>query len=401
VEVRPAPRRNYAIPAGAAAAVMLGAAVVWFTSDSRVIVSSDPAGATISVDQQRCAAPCSVKLKPGHHQIDAQLDSYKPLHRDLDVSRQGPWSNTDVKLALEKMPAPPAGRPGRPGRKSPATAAEAPVAEAPKKVEERPKAPVPTPTPSTPAPATLAISGGLRDTEVFVDNKSIGKIGGDGTLSHQVTPGEHRLRLEHQGYESKDLGNIQFGSNQPVDLTPGELTMTASVKVPPPLPPTPGRKTETDSVQQDDQVWNGVDKSSPEALQRFKSANAASRHLAEADKILADLERRRQAELARTQQQAETARLQAEIETKKQQVRATLHRPLREIWPGGPPPSLHATYALTNIGEPQITGDRAKVMCRMVITTTQPRKTTVQPVMIELQLRGGQWVVESYQAQKE
>ena len=58
-------------------------------------------------------------------------------------------------------------------------------------------------------------------------------------------------------------------------------------------------------------------------------------------------------------------------------------------------------HPLQDIGEPKVSGNTAQVLCRVAITTSQPRRTTVQPALLNMELRNGRWIILNLTVQKE
>ncbi len=64
-----------------------------------VSLSTFPAGARLTVDDQSCVTPCQISLASGTYQLEARLDGYYPLKRSIHTE-----APPDQALALKPMP---------------------------------------------------------------------------------------------------------------------------------------------------------------------------------------------------------------------------------------------------------------------------------------------------------
>lgn len=75
----------------------------------------------------------------------------------------------------------------------------------------------------------LQIKGGVPDTQVFIDQRNVGRIAADGSLSAgNIAPGDHAIELRKDQFGTKRIQR-QFKPGETVLLTGGDVVMTASV----------------------------------------------------------------------------------------------------------------------------------------------------------------------------
>ncbi|MEO8096585.1 MAG: PEGA domain-containing protein [Acidobacteriota bacterium] len=88
----------------------------------------------------------------------------------------------------------------------------------------------------------LLITGGTPGTEVALDQRALGTVGGDGVFRNQsIPPGDHVLDLRRDQFESKRFQR-SFRLGQTVTIAASEAALAAIVVAPPPLAPPPPPK---------------------------------------------------------------------------------------------------------------------------------------------------------------
>ncbi len=421
---KPIPVRKLA--AGAAALLAIGAGIIFVPRLVRVTtlpveIRTDPPGASVRVGDRSCLTPtCKLDLKPGQYQIEAKLDGYVPVERNLTID-----SGKQIAPVILMM------------------------------------RPVPTLSPSqgTTAAATgkLIVNTGQPDALVFVDNVPRGRTDRRGMFSAQVEVGRHQLRVEKPGYKTAEQ-QVDLAAQgvsavfRPATTTVETVTVeskeaAAQTSVPPPsqgvaaLPQPPSSAATVDSEAQDwnlaraatdpaqietylkkypngshraeaesklpelvwgrtsrddvaalqgylnrfpkgphaseaaraidDILWTRLDKSNGQILQDFLTRNPTSAHRGEAQSILGQLELR----------EADTKGIQAALDRFNDAFQRQQRSELKKVWPSvggaflealGQPEGIKTFEILKPAGGPTISGDTAAILCDMQQTTAKP-----------------------------
>ena len=242
--------------AGGAVLLAVVATLVWMLIPGAVPVEfkTTPSGTTVQIKStgQQCVTPyCSIKLRPGKHEIEFSQRGYITETQTISVQSKGP--NT-FPIVLRELPPPVAGN-----EKPPSTTTTAPPS---------------TTKPPLIAMASMRIRGWNKGSEVFLDNNPIGTIGSAGTFS-SITPGVHEIKVVDKKGES---GKMQksFASGERVNLAKKDFALSSSPpnQVPPPKAEGP------DS-------WPQVANSgSTDQLEQYRAQHPNSPHLGELEATL-------------------------------------------------------------------------------------------------------------------
>jgi hypothetical protein len=229
-----------------------------------VEITAIPLGTTVKIKStgQECVTPhCSIKLRPGKHDVEFSYPGYTTQTQTIPVQAKGP-----NKFALELE------SPGSPGTTKPHLA------------ENRPPSPTieasPTNKPPVTDVASMRIRGWNKGSEVFLDNNPIGTIGSAGTFS-SITPGVHEIKVVDK---KGDSGTMQksFAPGERVNLAKKDFTVSvaiaASSSPPKPLPPLKAGEPDR---------WPQIANSgSTDQLEQYRAQNPNSPHLGELEATL-------------------------------------------------------------------------------------------------------------------
>lgn len=193
LELAPAPTagpvpRKWMWPAVGIAASAVIAAGIWWIAHSKnpvpppalvaVQIRSDPQGASIRVGNQTCTTPrCTIDLLPGDYNVSARLQGYQAVEQTLHVA---PGHGSTLDLTLR---------------------------------------PLITSPPPTNTAGTLTVHTHVPDALVFVDNVPRGRTDATGTLSLQLEPAAHMLRVEKVGYDPTRDQRVTIGERASVTIS--------------------------------------------------------------------------------------------------------------------------------------------------------------------------------------
>jgi len=249
--------------AGGAVLLALVATLVWMLIPGAVPVEfkTTPLGTTVRIKStgQECVTPyCSIKLRPGKHEMEFSYRGYTTQTETIPVQAKGPNKFT---IALELS--------GGSGTTKPHLA------------ESKPTSPIIEASPTNKPPVTDLASMRIRvwnkGSEVFVDNNPIGTIGSAGTFS-SITPGVHEIKVVDKKGES---GKMQksFASGERATLAKKDFALSSS----PPNQVPPPKAEEPDA-------WPQVANSgSTDQLVQYRAQNPNSPHLGELEATLEKL----------------------------------------------------------------------------------------------------------------
>lgn len=181
--------------------------------------------ATITVGDQSCLAPCSLRLKPGKYQVTVKMDGYQSAESDFAASLFGPNS---VSLSLTPLPTLPL--------RETSNAAVAAVSNAPGR-------------------ATIDVRSSVPKATILEDAKPVGTTDRNGYLRLTTSPGPHFLQAQKQGYAPSQQMSVEAATDRAASLTitlqqqtqtsgsgqsPQQVatTTTTTATTTPPLPPT-------------------------------------------------------------------------------------------------------------------------------------------------------------------
>jgi eukaryotic-like serine/threonine-protein kinase len=254
--------------AGGAVLLAVVATLFWMLIPGAVPVEfkTTPLGTTVRIRStgQECVTPyCSIKLRPGKHEMEFSHRGYTTETQTISVQAKGP--NT-FPIVLREMP-PAVASTGKP----PSVTNTAPPSTS---------APPSTTKPPLIAMASMRIRGWNKGSEVFLDNNPIGTIGSAGTFS-SITPGIHEIKVVDKKGES---GKMQksFASGERVNLAKKDFTVSvaiaASSSPPKPLPPLKAGEPDR---------WPQIANSgSTDQLEQYRAQNPNSPHLGELEATL-------------------------------------------------------------------------------------------------------------------
>ena len=248
--------------AGGAVLLAVVATLVWMLIPGAVPVEfkTTPLGTTVRIKStgQECVTPyCSIKLRPGKHEMEFSRRGYTTETQTISVQAKGP--NT-FPIALREVP-PSVAR----NEKPPSTTTTAPPSTT---------TPPSATNPPLIAMASMRIRGWNKGSEVFLDNNPIGTIGSAGTFS-SITPGVHEIKVVDKKGES---GKMQksFASGERVNLAKKDFDLSSS----PPNQAPPPKAEEPDA-------WPQVANSgSTDQLEQYRAQHPNSPHLGELETTL-------------------------------------------------------------------------------------------------------------------
>ena len=248
--------------AGGAVLLAVVATLVWMLIPGAVPVEfkTTPLGTTVRIKStgQECVTPyCSIKLRPGKHEMEFSRRGYTTETQTISVQAKGP--NT-FPIVLREVP-PSVAR----NEKPPSTTTTAPPSTT---------TPPSATNPPLIAMASMRIRGWNKGSEVFLDDNPIGTIGSAGTFS-SITPGVHEIKVVDKKGES---GKMQksFASGERVNLAKKDFDLSSS----PPNQAPPPKAEEPDA-------WPQVANSgSTDQLEQYRAQHPNSPHLGELETTL-------------------------------------------------------------------------------------------------------------------
>jgi serine/threonine protein kinase len=178
------PKKYIAI---AAAVIVLILAGYFILSGAKravpVGITTDPAGADVTVGAQKCRAPCDLRLRPGTYELRAERDGYAPVTQQVSVGADTKVLPTVKLEALAPQPPNP-----------PAAAADQ---------------------------GTLVVHANVGGAEVYVDGNLKGLTDVNENYEGKVDVGNHAIILRKQGYED---------SSEQIEIAKGGMA-TATLKL--------------------------------------------------------------------------------------------------------------------------------------------------------------------------
>jgi serine/threonine protein kinase len=172
-------RRRVFVPVLSAAGLLAfaGLALVFFPRTVHIQV--DPATAAVTVDGQDCNSPCQMRLMPGHHEVVASEQGFERIDRIVSV----PWGG---------------------GELAPLTMTKTSAAVAPPSVAVSDSGNL------LGGNAKIIVKASLPGVAVFVDDRQAGTTSQDGSLDIVTMAGQHKLRVEKQGFEPVNPMSIRL-----------------------------------------------------------------------------------------------------------------------------------------------------------------------------------------------
>ena len=237
-----------------------------------VDVRSDPAGASIRINEQSCSTPtCRFDLPPGTYRIEARMNGFRPAETSVTLVARNPAA--PVTMSLEREPA---------------VVVEPPT---------QPKRPAGKPR------GTLLVKTEPGGADVFVDGSRAGRTDSGGVLRLSLGPKEYSIRVEKAGFRTPTPQSLTIleGSTTNIvyNLTP-HTTQVAQIApggktLPPPAPPVSPIPTPkpTEAVKPPDPAetaWQQVRNSQdPSAIEAYLSRYPGTPHAGEAQARIEDL----------------------------------------------------------------------------------------------------------------
>jgi serine/threonine protein kinase len=178
------PKKYIAIAAGVVVLILAGYFVV--SGAKRAVpvgITTDPAGADVTVDAQKCRAPCDLRLRPGTYELRAERDGYAPVTRQVSV---GADTKSLPTVKLEAQAPPP-----------------------------------PNPVLAAADQGTLMVHANVGGAEVYVDGNLKGLTDVNENYQGKFDVGNHAIIVRKQGYED---------SSQQIEIAKGGMS-TATVKL--------------------------------------------------------------------------------------------------------------------------------------------------------------------------
>jgi serine/threonine protein kinase len=178
------PKKYIAIAAAVIVLILAGYFIV--SGAKRAVpvgITTDPAGADVTVGAQKCRAPCDLRLRPGAYELRAQRDGYAPVTQQVSVASDT-RSLPTVKLE----------------------------AQAP---------PPPNPVLAAADQGTLMVHANVGGAEVYVDGSLKGLTDVNENYQGKFDVGNHAIILRKQGYED---------SSQQIEIAKGGMS-TATLKL--------------------------------------------------------------------------------------------------------------------------------------------------------------------------
>ncbi len=75
--------------------------------------------------------------------------------------------------------------------------------------------------------ATLEIDGSTPNAEVWVDGSHVGAVNGNGSFTHEVSPGMHDVELRREGFETATLSRRAFTAGRQTHISSGDARLKA------------------------------------------------------------------------------------------------------------------------------------------------------------------------------
>jgi len=432
---RPAIRWRLVLAAIAVLAVLAGAIVAvsryLHTRPVSLEVRTNPAGATIQINERSCNTPsCRFDLPPGTYRVEARMNGFRPAETSVTLGARKPPE--PVMIALEPVPVV--------------------VVEPPTQAKRPAGKPM----------GTLMVKT-EPGADVFVDGARAGRTNSAGVLKLPLSAQEHSVRVEKTGFRtpSQQTLTIADGSTTNIvyQLTPQVTQIVQGTpRVAPPAPPKPIEVTKApDPAEKDwEQVRNSRDAS---AIETYLGKYPASAHIAEAQARIEDLAWERvnrddlkalrdfshkyprgvhsgeaQARIdelnsdavnrvARERDQTQLAKIE-ELDRNRQAIIKTLARfsaaleaqnvdEMKAVFPNmtdkqlkeykQTEKDLKIEASLQMQSDPEINGDTANVNCKRQVVTSykgKPMRPNVDYVQVNLGRKGDAWVILSVIPQK-
>jgi serine/threonine-protein kinase len=175
------------IASGTAAAVLIAGVALWprrsvkvpevqpgkVVETVTVEIHTDPAGASVKLGDHTCVSPqCRFELTPGHYSVEARLDGYQPVQRELEVDPTKPNNAIDLSLQPIHVEVSAGGDTG-----------------------------------------TLVVQTGVPDALVFVDNRGRGRTSPAGRFQLPIEARLHTVRVEKSGYQAAAEQHVEVSKD--------------------------------------------------------------------------------------------------------------------------------------------------------------------------------------------
>jgi serine/threonine protein kinase len=154
-------------------------------------ITTIPPDANVTVGEQKCHAPCALKLRPGTYELRVERDGYEPVTRQVSVAAETKSLPT-VRLDAHEAQAPP--------------------------LQTTP----PNPPPAAIDQGTLIVHANVDGAEVYVDGNLKGLTDVNEKYEGKFDVGNHEIILRKQGYED---------SSGQIEIAKGEMSTTTTFKL--------------------------------------------------------------------------------------------------------------------------------------------------------------------------
>ncbi len=198
-------------------------------------IQTSPVGATIHAGAETCVAPCTLSLKPGKHEITAELSGFAAVHKSIDVEKS--QSESIVLSPVSEPASQTATAPSGPlnGETGTAEKTTGPTSEAPSATSQ----PV--------GQGTLEVRAGTEGATVVIDDHRAGLTNKTGSYRTQVDVGQHSVRVQKDKYQTLKPQTVTIAKNRSTttsfDLKPTIAPPPVASATPPttnqPLPSPP------------------------------------------------------------------------------------------------------------------------------------------------------------------
>ena len=310
------------IASAIAAALAIGAAIVFIphlakrtpspkpAEMAQFEIRTDPPGANVKVGDHSCVTPnCTLRIAPGHYQIEARLQGYVPLERSVTIRPGDRPLDLTLQPAPVELPKPGAATgtlvvktgiadariivDGTPrGRSDPSGTFTLPLEVKTHDVTVEKLGYVATPRQQTvrisgsasqtlrfrmePQNATLELRGAPAGVDLSVDGEHIGKTDGS-VFTASIKPGERTLRVSFGGATRE--APERFDPGQPLAL-----------EWPSVAPPLPKAEPKANSAELEAKAWDAVRSSSnPADVEKYLTDFPNGAHKDQAQTRLDDL----------------------------------------------------------------------------------------------------------------
>jgi hypothetical protein len=303
----------------------------------------------------------------------------------------------------------------------------------------------------TAQPATLTLRGATAGAQVKVGGRVLGTVGGDGSFTTNVTPGDATIELSKDQFQPRSIAR-RFEPGKTVTVDRNESTLTAIPKVDPNAAVAQEWervKNSRDVAQLEDFLkrnrntpfaknaeerlgglrWDAVDKKSIASLRDFAGKNPTSPYAKSAEEMAMRLQLDAAARTAKENEQREQKaladrkladdRAKADrMKTERAAILQTLARftgaisqknlkEMSEVYPSVPVKNWRDSFAMGSVtltlkplADPEISENGASVACersQVIDLKGKAQSFPSQRVRVNLARKGDSWIIQSIQ----